>query len=86
MLEVFLISGTKPENLLTIIDQGLSINFSGAGIYFTEDAAKADQYATPDSQKGFRGHQFHSRLDCSKTRTSQCAPPHCGRNRILWKD
>mmetsp|Transcript_35109 Transcript_35109/g.80377 ORF Transcript_35109/g.80377 Transcript_35109/m.80377 type:complete len:595 (+) Transcript_35109:1-1785(+) len=50
--EVFLISGTKPENLLTIIDQGLSINFSGAGIYFTEDAAKADQYATPDSQKG----------------------------------
>eukprot|EP00971_Amphidinium_carterae_P282464 5607623-Amphidinium_carterae.1 len=53
--EVFLLSGTKPENVLPIISQGLKVNVSrlngllGGGIYFAEDATKIDQYTTPDS-------------------------------------
>eukprot|EP00971_Amphidinium_carterae_P075511 1491919-Amphidinium_carterae.1 len=58
--EAFLISGTKPENLLAILDQGLDAKLSkqgmlGVGIYFAETVMKTDQYATADSSKDQEG-------------------------------
>lgn len=49
--EKFLLHGTKPESVLTIIHNGLSERFSGGlfgcGVYMAEDE-KIDQYCTPD--------------------------------------
>eukprot|EP00929_Paragymnodinium_shiwhaense_P111556 TRINITY_DN7974_c0_g1_i1.p1 TRINITY_DN7974_c0_g1~~TRINITY_DN7974_c0_g1_i1.p1 ORF type:complete len:579 (+),score=141.22 TRINITY_DN7974_c0_g1_i1:139-1875(+) len=51
--EKFLLHGTKPESVLTIIQNGLNERFSGglfgSGIYVAEDPSKIDQYCTPDS-------------------------------------
>ena len=50
--EVYLSHGTKPEVLLTILQNGLNERFSGGlfgnGTYFAEDVGKNDQYCTPD--------------------------------------
>lgn len=50
--EKFLLHGTKPESVLTIMHNGLSERFSGGlfghGVYMAEDAEKIDQYTTPD--------------------------------------
>jgi hypothetical protein len=50
--EVFLLHGTKPEVLLTILSNGLSDKFSGGlfgeGIYLAETPTKNDQYTTID--------------------------------------
>lgn len=51
--EKFLLHGTKPETLLTILQNGLNERFSrgvfGNGVYLAEDAEKCDQYCTPDA-------------------------------------
>jgi len=50
--EVYLSHGTKPEVLLTILQNGLNERFSGGlfgnGTYFAEDVGKNDQYCAPD--------------------------------------
>jgi len=67
--EVYLLSGTKPENLLPILNQGFNIKLSaltgafGAGIYLAEDATKIDQYTAPDPSHGQKGlEELHERL------------------------
>jgi len=50
--EQVLLHGTKPENLLAIIHNGLDERLSGGmfgrGIYLSEDPSKIDQYCTAD--------------------------------------
>jgi len=54
--EVYLSHGSKPESILAILSGGLNERFSGGlfgnGTYLAEDAAKNDQYCTPDSNHG----------------------------------
>ena len=56
--EVFLLHGTTPETLVSILANGLSDKFSGGlfgqGIYFAENACKNDQYVTKDDH--YQGH------------------------------
>lgn len=67
--EVFLLSGTKPMFLLSILNEGLNTKLSaltgmlGAGIYLAEEAAKIDQYTTPDSDYEQAGlEELHGRI------------------------
>lgn len=67
--EKMLLHACKPENLLEILEQGLSDRLSllsgafGAGIYLAEDVAKADQYAVADANgKDPALQDLHSRL------------------------
>mmetsp|Transcript_17342 Transcript_17342/g.38185 ORF Transcript_17342/g.38185 Transcript_17342/m.38185 type:complete len:389 (+) Transcript_17342:3-1169(+) len=62
--EVWLLHGCKPDHALAIIQTGLNEKLCslggafGAGIYLAEDAAKIDQYTSPDSnykQAGLEG-------------------------------
>ena len=50
--EKFLLHGTKPDTLVSVLANGPSDKFSdglfGQGIYFAENACKNDQYATKD--------------------------------------
>mmetsp|Transcript_56283 Transcript_56283/g.131160 ORF Transcript_56283/g.131160 Transcript_56283/m.131160 type:complete len:254 (-) Transcript_56283:219-980(-) len=50
--EVRLLHGSKPEKILSLLDNGLNERFSGGkfghGTYLAEDAGKNDQYCTPD--------------------------------------
>ena len=53
--EVFLLHGTRPENLHGILFEGLDAALSnngnfGMGVYFAEHAAKIDQYSTNDTK------------------------------------
>jgi hypothetical protein len=60
--EVRLLHGTKPENLASILFDGMQLptksGLFGAGQYLAEDAAKSDQYCTPDPF--WRGHGSHA--------------------------
>ncbi|CAE7034577.1 PRPF40A [Symbiodinium natans] len=48
--EVYLLCGTKPENLHGILAQGLNVRLARLhGMLGSEAAAKVDQYTTPDS-------------------------------------
>lgn len=67
--EVFLLSGTKPEFLLSILNDGLNTRVSalqgmlGAAIYLAEEAAKIDQYTTRDSRYEQVGlEELHARI------------------------
>ncbi|CAE8601108.1 unnamed protein product [Polarella glacialis] len=67
--ETFLLSGTKPEHLLAILHNGLNPTLSarsgafGAGVYLAEEAAKIDQYTTPDSSyEQDQLDELHARL------------------------
>lgn len=69
--EVFLLHGTKPENVLAILQNGLNERFSGGlfgnGVYAAEDASKMDQYCTEDN--GQSAHKaLHKCLHGSKSR------------------
>jgi hypothetical protein len=50
--EKWLLHGTRPENIVAILQNGLNEHLSGglfgSGIYLAEDVEKIDQYATPD--------------------------------------
>eukprot|EP00927_Polykrikos_kofoidii_P055929 TRINITY_DN50112_c0_g1_i1.p1 TRINITY_DN50112_c0_g1~~TRINITY_DN50112_c0_g1_i1.p1 ORF type:complete len:746 (+),score=94.19 TRINITY_DN50112_c0_g1_i1:55-2238(+) len=54
--EIFLLHGSRPESVLSIIANGLSERLSslnglfGAAIYLAEDSSKIDQYTTPDGK------------------------------------
>jgi len=52
--EQLLLHGTKPENIVTILQNGLNERFSsglfGSGVYLAEDPSKIDQYCTPDDE------------------------------------
>jgi hypothetical protein len=54
--EVYLVHGTKPDTVLSVIANGLNERFSGGlfghGTYFAEDVAKNDQYVTIDEKQG----------------------------------
>jgi len=49
--EKILLHGTRPETLLTLLQNGLSERFSGGlfgnGSYLAEDPSKIDQYCMP---------------------------------------
>jgi len=51
--ETFLLHGTKPETILSLLANGFNERFCGGlfghGLYLAEDPAKNDQYATIDS-------------------------------------
>lgn len=64
--EKLLLHGTRPETLLTILQNGLNERFSGGvfghGSYLAEDPAKADQYCTPDPGRCDALRELHKRL------------------------
>lgn len=64
--EKLLLHGTKPETLLTLLQNGLSERFSnglfGSGSYLAEDPSKIDQYCTPDKQEGESLKLLHEKL------------------------
>ncbi len=71
--ETYLLSGTKPEHLLAILHNGLNPKLSalsgafGAGVYLAEEAAKIDQYTTPDSSyEQDQLDELHARQVCTK--------------------
>jgi len=51
--EVYLMHGTRPENVMAILNSGLDERYSrgifGLGTYLAEDVAKCDQYCTSDA-------------------------------------
>eukprot|EP00927_Polykrikos_kofoidii_P078127 TRINITY_DN74995_c0_g1_i1.p1 TRINITY_DN74995_c0_g1~~TRINITY_DN74995_c0_g1_i1.p1 ORF type:complete len:572 (+),score=116.48 TRINITY_DN74995_c0_g1_i1:184-1716(+) len=57
--EKMMLHGTKPEVVLTIVQNGLDERFSGGlfgcGVYLSEDPSKIDQYCTPDPGPGSEG-------------------------------
>jgi len=65
--EGWFVHGTKPEHVLPIMSGGLNERMCeglfGKGVYLAEHPAKADQYATPDSEYCSEGLQdLHRRL------------------------
>merc|ERR1712007_95058 len=73
--EVFLLHGTKPENVLKVLHNGLNERFSGGlfgkGVYLAEDPSKIDQYCTPDMERAAEGSELallHNRLYPSSSR------------------
>jgi hypothetical protein len=54
--EAYMLHGTKPETVLSVIANGLNERFSGGlfgqGTYFAEDISKNDQYVTVDKRFG----------------------------------
>ena len=53
--EVLLLHGTKPENLYSILFQGLDVGLArkglyGRGLYFSDAAGKIDQYVAIDEE------------------------------------
>lgn len=64
--EKVLLHGTRPETLLTLLQNGLSERFSkglfGNGSYLAEDPSKIDQYCTPDTQEGEGLDLLHQKL------------------------
>mgnify|MGYP002829539126 CR=1 FL=1 len=67
--ESYLLHGTAPATILSILSQGPTHRFSGTstgtafgdGLYFAEDAGKTDQYVTLD--KGYEArNELHKRL------------------------
>lgn len=64
--EKVLLHGTRPETLLTLLQNGLSERFSkglfGNGSYLAEDPSKIDQYCTPDTQEGKDLDVLHNKL------------------------
>lgn len=67
--EVFLLHGTRPENLHSILFEGHNTALAnnglfGRGVYFAENAAKIDQYATNDEKYQYKGDvaELHERI------------------------
>lgn len=68
--EVFLLHGTKPENLHSILFEGHQTALAnknglfGKGIYFAENSAKIDQYATTDDRYQMKGEkaELHEKI------------------------
>lgn len=67
--ETMLLHGTKPENVLQVLHNGLNERLTsskgafGAGIYLAEDPEKVDQYTAPDPWLNHPGlEELHSRL------------------------
>ena len=67
--EALLLHGTSPDNLLSMLSNGLNARLSGInagtafgdGVYLAEDIAKTDQYSTPDVS--YSSHKLlHRRL------------------------
>lgn len=54
--ELYLMHGTKPDILMSVVSGGLNERFSGGnfghGTYFAEDLGKNDQYVTEDAKYG----------------------------------
>ena len=63
--ELFLLHGTKPDALVSVLTNGPSDKFSdglfGQGVYMAENACKTDQYTTKDSAYGGALHWRPSR-------------------------
>ena len=67
--EMFLLHGTSPENLYSILFEGLDPELSrnglfGRGVYFADNAAKVDMYAKVDNvfQKEGELAKFHEKV------------------------
>lgn len=66
--EKWLLHGTQPKLVLPTLDSGLNEHLAslqgmfGAGIYLAEDAAKIDQYATPDTGSDPDLRELHKKL------------------------
>jgi len=64
--EVRLLHGTKPQNVRTLLTNGLNERFSGGmfgcGSYLAEDAGKNDQYCTKDAGARRPLQDLHRRL------------------------
>ena len=64
--ELFLLHGTKPDALVSVLTNGPSDKFSdglfGQGVYLAENACKNDQYVTKDSTYGGVLRELHGHL------------------------